>query len=165
MVLKIMTHSPRTAAVAVLLALACMLSPPAYADEQSVYVVINPETGVDNLDSATLRAIFSMRLRQWPNGQPIRVYTLPDRNPVHLTFCKKILRIFPFVLRDQWDRLTFTGTGRPPTVAKNEAELLAHIRQTPGAIGYTSRPSEVVTRITISDNQVASQTQLSLLAD
>jgi hypothetical protein len=77
-----------------------------------------------------------MRVRNWPDGKPVTVFVLPDRDERHVAFSKEILYVYPYVLRDTWDRMVFTGTGKAPIEVKSEDELLKRVAATPGAIGY-----------------------------
>ena len=86
-----------------------------------------------------LSAIFGMRLTTWPDGSAIRVFVLPDDNPIHTIFCKQILHIFPHQLRTAWDRLVYSGTGQAPVVLSSEQEMQTRIANTQGAIGYLTK--------------------------
>lgn len=123
-------------AAAVCLALA--LSGAAWAGP--AVVITDPQHNDKPLDRATVRAIFSGRLRQWPDGQPIRAYVLPDNSPLHVQFCREVLGTYPYLLRGSWDRLVFTGTGVAPEVVRSESEMRQKVERTPGAIGYASAP-------------------------
>jgi len=103
-----------------------------------VTILTNTEVRSGELNTSSLRAIFTVRKRSWDDKTPIKVFVLPDQNPLHQQFCKSILKIYPYVLREQWDRLIFSGTGIPPTVVENEHQLQLMIESTPGAIGYAS---------------------------
>lgn len=95
-------------------------------------------TGITQVISTSeLRSIFSMRRRTWKDGTPIRVFVLPDQHPVHKSFCKNILGIFPHRLRKSWDRLVFTGIGQAPTEVNSLQEMNEMVMKTPGAIGYS----------------------------
>ncbi|USA43677.1 hypothetical protein NCG89_02560 [Spongiibacter taiwanensis] len=120
-----------------------LLSPLALTqpDNSAVGIVINQSVSQNNLTLLTLRSIFSQRKRSWDDGTPITVVVLPDEHPVHRKFCRTKLQIYPYVLRDHWDRLMFSGTGTAPRVAKSEAELKTIVSTTPGAIGYQSVPA------------------------
>lgn len=90
----------------------------------------------DKVPLKTVRAIFTMRLRSWPDGTPVRVYVLPDQHPTHQAFCREVLRTFPYQIRQVWDRFVFTGTGQAPIVVDTETELRQRVAETPGAVGY-----------------------------
>ncbi len=107
--------------------------------ESSVEAVVHSGVSVSHLSRNSLRAIFSMRQKTWPDGLPVRVYVLPDDAPLHNLFAKEKLNIFPYQLRSGWDRLIFSGTGQAPFLVNSEDEMLARVASTPGAIGYLKR--------------------------
>ena len=102
-------------------------------------VVANPSAPADALSPTALRAIFSMRLRSWPDGSPVRVFVLPDDAPAHVHFAKQLLSIFPHQLRRAWDRGVYSGTGQAPNTVESEAAMRAAVASTSGAIGYLPR--------------------------
>jgi len=109
-----------------------------YAND-SVEAVIHPSVELKNYSRNSLRAVFGMRLKTWPNGLPVRVFVLPDDAVLHNIFTKEKLNIFPYQLRAGWDKLIFSGTGQAPFLVKTEEEMHERIASTPGAIGYLKR--------------------------
>lgn len=106
------------------------------APAPAVDVVVHA-TQPDNAVSRSLaRGIFGMRVRAWPDGAPVRVFVLDDAQPLHQEFCKSVLQMYPYQLRQNWDRLLYSGTGQPPAVVSSEEELLKRVAETPGSIGY-----------------------------
>ncbi len=117
---------------AAVLLLAMLIHGDGYAGQAIVNASLNRETTSLSL----LRGIFSMRVRVWPDGTPVRVFVLDDDNQVHVDFCKSVLRMYPYQLRQSWDRLVYSGTGQPPLRVASLAEMRARIASTQGAIGY-----------------------------
>ncbi len=105
------------------------------ADEH-YQIVTHPDVNETSISKNYLRAIFSMRLRAWQNGVIIKVFVLPDDHKLHQDFSKEKLSLFPYQLRQTWDRLVFSGTGQAPTTVSSSEEMLTRITNTPGAIGY-----------------------------
>lgn len=105
----------------------------------SVDVIVSPSLTSVSLDRSLLRAVFTMRVRQWPDGSPVRVFVLPDNNPLSDRFYRERLGMYSYVLRRAWDRMVFTGTGLAPTVVESEREMIERVRSTPGAIGYVHK--------------------------
>ncbi|MDO8826251.1 hypothetical protein [Methylophaga sp.] len=103
-------------------------------------VIVNPMLDDLQLSKTTLRAIFAMRISQWPDGTPVNVFVLDDEHPLHIQFCKSLLGMFPYQLRRIWDQQAFSGTGVRPNRVNDEAEMRQRIANTPGAIGYISEP-------------------------
>jgi len=125
-----------------LLAAALLLVSPLAIPQDSgfeVEVIVTPSLAKVTLDRSFLRAVFMMRVRQWPDGTPIRVFVLPDDNPLSDQFYRVQLGTYSYVLRRAWDRMVFTGTGFAPTLVKSEAEMIERVRTTPGAIGFVRK--------------------------
>lgn len=101
-------------------------------------IIVNRGVGVERISVASARAVFGMRQVKWPNGAFVRVFVLADRHPAHVSLCKEILNIYPYQLRQSWDRLVFSGMGQAPTLVESEAEMLTRVASTQGAIGYVS---------------------------
>lgn len=122
--------------------LALFSAPATIAHHSTIQVITHPDTPANELSVATLRGIFSMRVRRWPADGPVWVFVLPDRDNSHAAFTRELLRVYPYVLRDTWDRLVFTGTGTAPIEVKDPHELAERVASTPGAIGYlpTGKP-------------------------
>ena len=99
--------------------------------------VVNHSVSQPFISKNGLRAIFSMRLRNWPdNNTPITVFVLPDTDPLHNQFSKETLNVFPGQMRRAWNRLVFSGSGQAPITVANRQEMLERVNSTPGAIGY-----------------------------
>ncbi len=105
----------------------------------AVDVIASKSVSVNSLSLASARAIFGMRQVKWPDGSPIRVFVLPDDHVLHGAVCKERLNIFPYQLRQSWDRLVYSGMAQAPSQAMNEEELLIKVAATPGAIGYVRK--------------------------
>jgi hypothetical protein len=125
------------AAPLLLLLLSICASPELRA--QTVEIIVNPAVDTVPLDRDRLRAIFTMRLRAWPDGRPVRVFVLPDSDPISDRFYREQLGMYSYVLRSAWDRMVYTGTGFAPTIVHSEKEMRDRVLATPGAIGYVSR--------------------------
>lgn len=102
-------------------------------------IIVHPGVEGRSISAASLRNIYTLRQTHWPNRQPIVVFVLPDDHPVHEAFAKEQLGLYPYRLRQTWDRLSFSGIASAPIEVKDENEMRARIRATPGAIGYTSK--------------------------
>jgi ABC-type phosphate transport system substrate-binding protein len=102
-------------------------------------IIANPSVSEKTLSKSSLRAIFGMRLHNWPDGAAVRVFVMPDDAPLHAAFSKEKLNVFPYQLRSAWDRLVFSGTGQAPDTVSSPEEMLARVAGTPGAIGYLTK--------------------------
>lgn len=105
-------------------------------------IVVNQSVPLEHFSLNKTRAIFTMRQRFWSNGKKINVFILADNDPLHKSFAKNNLNMFPHQLRRVWDRMVFSGTGQAPVTLKTEAEMLERIANTPDAIGYLGNRTE-----------------------
>lgn len=117
----------------------------------AVEMISHPGVAARELNVNTARAMFGMRQTAWPDGTPVRVFVLPEQNPLHGSFCKEILNLYPYQLSQSWNRLVYSGIGQAPTVVASEHEMLAKVAAIPGAIGYVNKVTgnEPVHKITI----------------
>lgn len=102
-------------------------------------VIASSNVSISSLSLNELRHIFFMRVQQWPDGTPIKVYVLKDSNELHKQFSKEKLGVFPYKLRRLWDRNTFSGTGQAPIVLDNELDMMKTISASQGGIGYARK--------------------------
>jgi len=105
----------------------------------SAGIIVHPSVQGRSISATSLRNIYTLRQTRWPDRQPIVIFVLPDDHPVHETFAKEILGLYPYRLRQTWDRLSFSGMASAPIEVRDENEMRARVRATPGAIGYTSK--------------------------
>lgn len=94
------------------------------------------------ITNAQLRRIYAVRQIKWDDNSPITVFVLPNNHNIHKKFAQENLNILPYKLERIWNKLTFSGLGVAPTVVATEAELVAAVASTPGAIGYLEHISE-----------------------
>ncbi|SFG07474.1 hypothetical protein [Neptunomonas qingdaonensis] len=123
-----MTHKRRTYLAVFLL----MMSQLAGADS----VIVHPDVKVSSLSSQELRSIFTMRSTRWPDQNAIHVFVLPDSHPLHRSFVKTQLNMFPYQLRMIWDRSVYSGAGYPPILVPSIQEMLVRVKSTQSSIGY-----------------------------
>ncbi len=105
-------------------------------------VVVHTSVAESSVSRQFLLSAFAMRIHRWPDGQQIRVFVLPDDHPQHIRFVKSSLHIFPYQLRNIWDRAVFSGAGQSPYVVRSEEEMLEKLRTVEGAVGYLSKEQE-----------------------
>lgn len=131
---------PRTKAYFYYVLLICLLCVKTEVRADNHYAIVTyPGVGEKVLSVNSLRSIFSMHLKTWPDGTKIRVFVLPDDDQLHQSVSKEKLNVFPYQLRSMWDRLVFSGTGQAPIKVNSSEEMLAKVASTPGAIGYLWR--------------------------
>lgn len=110
---------------------------PVYAEtETEIRLIAHDSLKHEKVEVSVARAIFTGKLTRWSNGQRIHVFVLQDNHAYHRLFVKKQLGLFPYQLRQIWDRNVFSGLGEAPDVVANIQEMCHLVATTPGAVGY-----------------------------
>ena len=102
----------------------------------AVDIIVHRTQAGEALSAATLRAFFGMRQTKWPDGNPVKLFVLPDTHPVHAVLCKEALNLYPYQLRQYWDGLAYSGLMPLPVEVSSEEEMIQRVATTQGALGY-----------------------------
>ena len=98
-------------------------------------VVVVAHAGMRKLDVATVERIYSGKVVEL-DGQPVVPVNLPPQHPLRQRFLKD------FMQRDEpsylayWTVRRYVGKGAPPKEVGSVSEVLMHVMQNPGAMGY-----------------------------
>jgi ABC-type phosphate transport system substrate-binding protein len=103
-------------------------------------LVLNKNNPQPHLSENEAKNIFLGKMTTWNNGVPITMVT--QENPdVHEFFVRTIVKKTGPQYTTYWKKALFTGTGTPPLVLKNDAEVKAFVAANAGGIGYVAAHS------------------------
>ena len=108
---------------------------PGAAPGVCVLANVSADAPVPDLD--TVRRVFLLRQRFWPDGSAAHPVNLPASSEVREAFS---VAAFGQAVREMaayWNERYFHGTRPPPTLA-SEAAVLLFLARTPGGVGYVS---------------------------
>ncbi len=130
---KVLKH-----ALAILVIISPQMSPQIVMATESVdYVVItHPSTKNTTVTISKLQGIYGLKIKSWDDDTPITIYSTNPLDKEYQQFCKMILGIFAHQLQRAWDRLTYSGRAKSPTIVASFEEMIDLVSKTPGAIGY-----------------------------
>ena len=124
-----------TLAVAVL----CAITGTGAGAEDGAYRIVvhssNPGTVIKR---TTLASIFLKQSTRWGHGLPIEAVDQSSQSPVRARFVREVIGETVPGMMNYWGRQISTGGQRPPLVKSADADVLAFVQSTPGAIGYVS---------------------------
>lgn len=106
----------------------------AYAD---ILIITNKDVPETRLTQKQIQEIFLGKRVQWKDNSKIRFVTIKE-SIIHGMFLKQYLKKSGSKWKAYWRRMVFTGRGVPPKVINTEAEIIAYVAKTKGAIGYVS---------------------------
>jgi len=102
-------------------------------------VVVHRSSPIASITRAELSAIYMKRTRSWSDGREIVPVDQPAGAPVREHFSRAVHGKNVAYVTRYWQRLIFSGRGIPPRQMKNDAAVLALVRNSRDAIGYIAR--------------------------
>jgi TonB family protein len=130
-------------------AFAVFLNLPGTARE--VKVIANPSVGVESISVAELKGIFLLQRKALKDGNSVEP-VLQKSGPTHDAFLHQYLNRDSEEIRIYYQGLVFTGKGSMPKQLESDADVVAYVARTRGAIGYigSTSPTEGVRVITVN---------------
>ena len=117
------------------------LTLPARASAQSAApfrLIVNASNPVASVTKEQAAKIFYRKQRSWASGEVIVPVDLAEPSPVRKAFSTRVLGKDAAAMKGYWQQLIFTGKGVPPLEKATEAEAIAFVAATPGAVAYVA---------------------------
>ena len=113
-------------------------------------VIVNPSVAGSNIKRADLAAVFLKKAPRWGSGGSAVPVDQSGTSPVRKAFSDAVLKMPVGEVVQYWQKQMFASTPlRPPPVKGSDAEVIAFVARTAGAVGYvaagTPLPAEVKT--------------------
>ena len=126
-----------------LVAAGLMIFFPVNALAGNVKVIANSSVKADTISAAELKRVFLEEKSSLGDGTHVEPVLQKD-GPVHEAFLQEYLGISEDDLQAYYQTLLFTGRGFMPKVLGSDAQVVAYVARTRGAIGYVSSAASVV---------------------
>jgi ABC-type phosphate transport system substrate-binding protein len=120
---------------------ACLAAAPAPAAADEFKVVAHPDNPAGELGREVVSRLFLKKTLRWPDGvavQPVE----PATARLRAAFAGQIHRKSANAVKSYWTQLIFSGRDVPPLERSGDAEVLAYVRATRGAVGYVSATAD-----------------------
>src|SRR5258705_8554308 len=130
-------------AIALLAAVAALLTAPAAAQQGGYVVVVNEANDITALKADEVSKIFLRKAQRWPNGNDVVPVDLPENAPVRVAFSAAVHGKSVGAVRAYWQQQIFSGRAVPPAEKPSDEQVVAFVRVTPGAIGYVSAGAQL----------------------
>jgi len=129
-------------------------------------IVANPSVKADSISASELRSVFLGERDALSDGSHVEP-VFERAGAVHATFLREFLKESNESLQSRYGALVFTGKVAMPKSFNSDAEVLAHVAKTRGAIGYVDASAssegvkalEVVTETSRSGRALLTQVQ------
>ena len=111
----------------------------------------NPATEIKKMDAMRM---FMKKMRAWPGGVSAEPVDQKDASPVRKEFLSVVMGKDAAAMNAYWQSQLFVGRTTPPPVKGSDADVIAFVAASKGAIGYVASGASLpgtVKAITIGD--------------
>jgi hypothetical protein len=114
----------------------------ASAAQAQVQVIANPSVAASAVTADELKSVFLGAKNALADGSAAEP-VLAQAGAAHDAFLTQYVGKSDQALRNSWKSLVFTGKGSMPKSFGTDAEIVAYVAKTKGAIGYVGASSDV----------------------
>jgi len=114
------------------------------AEDSGAYkVIVNPANPTTQLSRLKLGEMFLRKAGRWPDGIPVAPMEPSGKSPVRARFSQETYGKPVIAISAYWQQMIFSGKGVPPPERSNDADIVAFVRETTGAIGYVGSGADL----------------------
>jgi len=108
------------------------------AEPAGFKVVVHGANTMTEIDVEHLSRIYLKQTASWPDGSEAMPVDMAPDTDLRKKFSKAVHGRKVAAIKSYWQRQIFSGKGIPPMEFNSEEDLLFLISVTPGAVGYVS---------------------------
>ena len=124
--------------ITIIMALFMMLPATILADSESNVIINYFSTDGATIRRSEIEDIFTLRVKRWNNGIPVKIFLLPRDHHATKAFTRKYLGMTSSRYYDLIEGRESSGRGNIFTVLESEVSIIIKVMTTPGSIGYAS---------------------------
>ena len=107
------------------------------AQDASAYkVIVHPANATTQVSRLKVGEMFLKKAARWPDGTPVMPVEPSARTPIRQRFTLEIYGKQVIAISAYWQQMIFGGKAIPPPEKSSDVDVVAYVRDTPGAIGY-----------------------------
>jgi ABC-type phosphate transport system substrate-binding protein len=127
----------RAVALTLALSIAAVASPLPAAD--AFVVIVHPSVAGTQVHRHDLAGVFLKKVSRWGDRSPAQPVDLSGTSPVRQAFSQAVLEMPVATVVQYWQKQMFgSAPVPPPPVKSSDAEVIAFVSRTAGAVGYVS---------------------------
>lgn len=121
-----------------LLVALALLSLPTLVTAGDFVLIAHPSVKAAAVPRSQAARFFLRQATTWPDGEHVKPVDQVRTASVRQDFTRVVLKRTLAEVESFWTQAIFSGRAVPPPQKKNDDEVLAYVRDTPGAIGYVN---------------------------
>jgi ABC-type phosphate transport system substrate-binding protein len=106
--------------------------------QSSFKLIANPSVSAGTVAADHVSQIFLKKTDKWPDGSGAVPVDQKVGSSVREAFSQAVHQRSAAAVDAYWQKRIFSGRGLPPLTKGSDAEVVAFVRDTPGAVGYVS---------------------------
>lgn len=113
----------------------------AASPDERYRVIANSSVPVTSLSKSDLSLLFLKKMttyQKWGNSGKVVPVDLTAESETRIAFTKAVHQKAVTAIKAYWQQQIFSGRGAPPTEVASDAEVIAAVAKSAGAIGYVS---------------------------
>ena len=126
--------------VILVILLACTVG---YSQSNNFKVIVNDANSISEISKDQLSDIFLKKTSKWNDNKKIVPVNLNAESNTRQSFAKSVHNKSVNAVKAYWQKKIFTGKGVPPVEKRSDAEVIAFVKDNPGAVGYVSSNAAV----------------------
>ncbi len=122
--------------VVLFVALGIRATPSGAQDASAYKLIVHPANPATQISRVKVGEMFLRKAGRWPEGLPVMPVEPSGKTPMRQRFALEIYGKPVIAISAYWQQMIFAGKAIPPPEKSNDAEIVAYVRDTQGAIGY-----------------------------
>jgi ABC-type phosphate transport system substrate-binding protein len=110
----------------------------AQAEDLGFVVIVNPDNPTRSIARDALSDIMLKKVTKWSDGQTVQPVDRDVGSFVRGRFSAIVHRKSVGAIKSYWQQQIFTGRAVPPVELRSDAEVVAYVQRTYGAVGYVA---------------------------
>ncbi len=108
------------------------------AHAASFKVVVNNGVHAESLSKKSVSDLLMKKTAKWDGGEAVVPVDQIEASAVRSDFSRAVHGKPTAAVKSYWNQQIFSGRELPPVEKPSDADVIAFVRSTPGAIGYVS---------------------------
>jgi ABC-type phosphate transport system substrate-binding protein len=110
----------------------------AQEEDRDFRVIVNARSSILSLPKSQISKLLLRQLSRWQDGSEALPVDLPEQSPTREAFNRDVHGRRSQAIASYWQRQIFSASQVPPPTLSSDEEVIAYVREQPGAIGYVS---------------------------
>lgn len=105
-------------------------------------VIVNNANATSSIAKKELSQLFMKKTAKWSDGTAVVAVDQTDKSTVRERFTQEVHGKSVAAVKSYWQQQIFSGRDVPPVEKSSDAQVVAFVKQNPGAVGYVGEGAD-----------------------